>query len=264
METELWKQSYCLPNKLFTMGHTIFELWVMETENWVIKKLNPNRLLVFPFPCCWSSSILLYLSTLSISCRKLVTGLPVRDFLKPCPDGRPTLKVLITTSSKSPSILLNISQYLSAYAFTDSPSLIVINSRESKGWGTLLHVINREQNDWVSFLKELMEFVLNPSNHLIGIGPKLEGNTLHSKASSWEWTAIFYLNWLTCSTGSIRPLYMVNVGWWKRLGSFAFSIPWVKGDLEIWLRAFFMTLVSTPLPDGLLHFLLREYSSSQE
>ena len=28
-----------------------------------------------------------------------------------------------------------------------------------------------------------MELVLNLSNHLIGIGPKLEGNTLHSKAS---------------------------------------------------------------------------------
>ena len=41
--------------------------------------------------------------------------------------------------------------------------------------------MNREQNDWVSFLKELMEFILSPSNHLIGIGPKLEGNTLHNK-----------------------------------------------------------------------------------
>ena len=122
-------------------------------------------------------------------------------------------------------ISLNISQYLSAYAFTDSPSLIVIDSRESKGWGTLLHVMNWEQNDWVSFLKELMEFVLSPSNHLIGIGPKLKGNTLHNKASSWEWTAIFCLNWLTCSTGSMRPLYMVNVGWWKRRGAFSFLFP---------------------------------------
>ena len=41
--------------------------------------------------------------------------------------------------------------------------------------------MNREQSDWVSFLKELMEFVLSPSNHLIDIGPKLEGNTLHNK-----------------------------------------------------------------------------------
>ena len=39
-------------------------------------------------------------------------------------------------------------------------------------------------------------------------------------------------------------------------GSFAFSIPRVKGDLEIWLRAFFITLVPTPLLDGLLRLLL--------
>ena len=38
IETEL------LFDKLFTMGPTIFELWVMKTENWVIKKLNPSRL----------------------------------------------------------------------------------------------------------------------------------------------------------------------------------------------------------------------------
>ena len=157
-------------------------------------------------------------------------------------------------------ISLNISQYLSAYAFTDSPSLIDMDSKESRGWGTLLHVINRKQNDWVSFLKELMEFIL----HLIGISPKLDGNTLHNRVSSWEWTTIFYLNWLTCSTGSVRPLYMANVGWWKRLGSFAFSIPRVKGDLEIWLRAFFITLVPTPLSDGLLRFLLWRFFFSQE
>ena len=66
----------------------------------------------------------------------------------------------------------------------DSPSLIDMDNKESKGWGTLLHVINWEQNAWVSFLKELTEFVLSPSNHLITIGPKLGGNTLHSKASS--------------------------------------------------------------------------------
>ena len=124
--------------------------------------------------------------------------------------------------------------------------------------------MNREQNDWVSFLKEPMEFVFNPSNHLIGIGPKLDGNTLHNKASSWEWTTIFYLNWLTCSTRSVRPLYMANVGWWKRLGSFALSIPRVKGDFEIWLNAFFITSFPTPLWERLLRFLWWKYSSSQE
>ena len=30
------------------MGPTIFELWVMKTENWVIKKPNPNGLLAIP------------------------------------------------------------------------------------------------------------------------------------------------------------------------------------------------------------------------
>ena len=67
-----------------------------------------------------------------------------------------------------------------------------------------------------------------------------------------------------CSTGSVRPLYMANVGWWNHLGSFAFSIPHVKGNLEIWLNAFFITLVPTPLREGLLHFLWRRCSSSQE
>ena len=44
--------------------------------------------------------------------------------------------------------------------------------------------MNREQNAWVSFLKELTEFVLSLLNHLIAIGPKLDGNTLHIKALS--------------------------------------------------------------------------------
>ena len=139
-----------------------------------------------------------------------------------------------------------------------------MDNKEFKGWGNLLHVINREQNDWVSFLKELIELVFSPSNHFIGIGPKLDGNTLHIKASSWEWTIIFCLNWLTCSIGSVRPLYMANVGWWNRLGSFSFSIPHVNGDLEIWLNAFFITLVPTPLWEGLLRFFWRRCFSSQE
>ena len=55
----------------------------------------------------------LYLSIQSMSWCILVTGLLVRDFLKPYTVGRLTLKVLIATSSQSPSISLNISQYLS-------------------------------------------------------------------------------------------------------------------------------------------------------
>ena len=46
METELWKQSYRLPNKYWVMGPTIFELWVMKTENWVTKIGNPNKQLL--------------------------------------------------------------------------------------------------------------------------------------------------------------------------------------------------------------------------
>ena len=53
----------------------------------------------FPFPYNRSSSILLYLSILSISRRTLVIGLPIRDFLKSCSAGKPALKVLIATSS---------------------------------------------------------------------------------------------------------------------------------------------------------------------
>ena len=69
--------------------------------------------LAFPFLYSWPSFTLLYLSIRSISWRTLVTGLPVRDFLKSCSAGRPVLKVLMATSSYSPSISLNISQYLS-------------------------------------------------------------------------------------------------------------------------------------------------------
>ena len=65
------------------------------------------------------------------------------------------------------------------------------DSRESKGRGTLLHVIKREPNARVSFLKESMEFALRPSNHLIATGTSLDGNTLHIKALFLEWTTIF-------------------------------------------------------------------------
>ena len=103
---------------------------------------------------------------------------------------RPTLKVLMATSSKSPSISLYISQYLFEYIFRVSPSHMVRDNSESKGQGTLLHVIKREPKAQVSFLKEFMEFAFRPSNYLIAISPKLDGKTLHIKVSSLEWTAI--------------------------------------------------------------------------
>ena len=43
---------------------------------------------------------------------------------------------------------------------------------------------------WVSSLKESMELALKPLNHLIAIGPKLDGNTMHIKASFLECTTI--------------------------------------------------------------------------
>ena len=61
-----------------------------------------------------------------------------------------------------------------------------IDSKDPKGNGTLLHVIKRASKDWVSFLKEPIEFAFKPLNHLIAIEPRLEGKFLHIKASSLE------------------------------------------------------------------------------
>ena len=49
-----------------------------------------------------------------------LTGSLVKDFLKSCFVGRPTLKVLTATSSKSPSISLNISSICPS-TFSRSP-----------------------------------------------------------------------------------------------------------------------------------------------
>ena len=61
-----------------------------------------------------------------------------------------------------------------------------IDNKDPKGRGTLLHVIKRALKDWVSYLKESIEFAFNSLNHLIAIGPKLDGKILHIKASSLE------------------------------------------------------------------------------
>ena len=65
-----------------------------------------------------------------------------------------------------------------------------MDNRESKGRETLLHLIKRDLNAWVSSLKESIEPVPRPSNYLMATGPKLERNTLHIKASFLEYTAI--------------------------------------------------------------------------
>ena len=70
--------------------------------------LSYETTLAFPFPCCWSSSTCLYSSMWSMSWRTLLTGFLVKDFLNSCSACRLILKVLIATSSKFPSISLNI------------------------------------------------------------------------------------------------------------------------------------------------------------
>ena len=187
-----------------------------------------------------------------MSWRTLVTGFPVKDFLKPCSASRPSMNVLMATSLKLPFISLKISQYLSEYVFRVSPSLMDKDNKEAKGRGTLLHVMKWDQNAWVSSLKESMEPALRPLNHLIATGPKLDGNTLHIKGLFLECTAILWLKWLTCSTGSVLPLYMVNVGCVNCRRSLPPSIQHVKCDLEIWLNALLMASFPRPIKEEFL------------
>ena len=149
--------------------------------------------LTLPLPCCWSSSTFLYSSMWFVRRRTLLTNFLVKDFLKSCLVGRLTLKVLTTTSSRSSSISLKISQYMSEHVFRVSLSRIDIDNSEFKGRGTLLHVIKRDPNAQVSSLKESIEPAHKPLNHLIVIGSKLDGNTLHIKVSFLECTAILRL-----------------------------------------------------------------------
>ena len=143
-----------------------------------------------------------YLSIRSISWRTLVSGLPVRDFLKSCSAGRLFLKVLMATSSKLPSI-----------SYT-SPNICPSKSSESlyHAWTTTAmrsraeDVTKREPKAWVSCLYKSTESAFRLLNHLIAADPKLDGKTLHISASFLEWIAIIWLNWLTCSTGFVLPL----------------------------------------------------------
>ena len=189
--------------------------WCTGSRNIVLTiwgMVDPNCLAKF----LWGR-LLLYRSNLkSLLSWGITLTFLVKVLLKPCSVSRQTLKVHMATSSKSPSISLNISQYLFEYVFKVSPSRMVIDSKESKGRGTLLHVIKQDPNTRVSSLKELIKPAPRPSNHLIATCPRLDGNTLHIKASFLEWIAILWMKWLTCCTGSVRPLYMVNVGWANR------------------------------------------------
>ena len=140
------------------------------------------------------------------------------------------------------------------------------DNKEFKGQGALLHVIKWDPNTWVSSLKESMELTPKPSNHLITTGPKLEGNTLHIKASFLKCTAILWLKWLTCSTGFIQPLYMVNVDWTNYRGNLPPLILRMKGDLEIWLSTLLITSFSKPLEDEFLflHSLWKSFSYEKD
>ena len=68
-----------------------------------------------------------------------------------------------------------------------------MDNKDPNGRGTLLQVIKRAPKAQVSFLKESIEYAFKSLNYLIATGPKLDGKTLHIKASSLEWTAIFWL-----------------------------------------------------------------------
>ena len=64
------------------------------------------------------------------------------------------------------------------------------DSNAFKGRGALLFVTKQELKAWVSYLYESIEFAFKPLNHLIAIGPKLDGKTLHISTSVLEWTVI--------------------------------------------------------------------------
>ena len=116
-----------------------------------------------------------------------------------------------------------------------------MDKRKSNNLGTLLHVKNLAPNAFVNFSKDFIDLSFRESNHLIATGLRLEGKTLHMRALLPEWTAIFWLKWLTCSTRSNLPFYWVKVDYENRWGSLALLILLTKGDLEICRSALLMT-----------------------
>ena len=144
----------------------------------------------FPLPRTWLSSILLYSSILSINWCISCMSFIMRDFLRSKFIGSPTLKVRTGTSSKSPLISLKNSQYLSEYVFKDSPFLIAIESKESKGLGILLHVTNLTPNTLVNSSYDLIDPSSNPSNYLMAMSSRVDGKTLYIRALFLEWMVI--------------------------------------------------------------------------
>jgi len=83
---------------------------------------------------------------------------------------------------------------------------MAIDNKESTSLGTLLQVMNLAPNAFISSSKDPIDPSYKASNQRMVTGPKLKGNTLHIRASLLAWMVIFWLKWLTCSTGSVLPL----------------------------------------------------------
>ena len=56
---------------------------------------------------------------------------------------------------------------------------ILIDNKASMGCGTLLHVMNRAPNSYINSTKFQIDHFLSPLNHLVAVGPRLDGNTCH-------------------------------------------------------------------------------------
>ena len=66
--------------------------------------------------------------------------------------------------------------------------------------------MNLAPNALVKYSEDPIDPSSKASNQHIATGSRLEGKTLHIRASLLEWTAIFLLKWLTYSMVSILPL----------------------------------------------------------
>jgi len=86
------------------------------------------------------------------------------------------LKVFAATCLFPPPISLYNSLYQSEYDRRVSSLLIFIDSKASIGWGARLQVTKHAPNAWTNSLKLWL-------NHLIVVGSRLDGNTLHISPS---------------------------------------------------------------------------------
>lgn len=87
-------------------------------------------------------------------------------------------------------ILLYNSQYMSEHALKVSPLLIDMISSKSISFRTQLQVTNLTPKALISSSYLWMDPLSKPSNHLIVVDLRLEGNILHIKASFLEYIAM--------------------------------------------------------------------------